>query len=196
MSSMMGQMPMSGFGKTGNKIPSGYKAGQMQQFTPEQMQLFQQQFSQVGPQSYLSRLAGGDQSFFNEIEAPAHRQFGEYQGNLASRFSGWGGAGSTGARRSSGFQNTMNQAGSDFAQDLQSRRQEMRQNAIRELMGFSNQILNQRPYDQFLVEKQQKQSPWGTLIGAGLGGTAGFFAGGPMGAMQGAQIGGQIGSKF
>ena len=54
-----------------DKVPSGYKAGSLQQFTPEQLQLFQQMFSNVGPESYTSKLAGGDQSLFNEMEAPA-----------------------------------------------------------------------------------------------------------------------------
>ncbi len=203
---MMGNRPMMGTGqslaggggvagpsgKIGNKIPAGYKAGQLQQFTPEQMQLFQQLFSNVGPGSYLSRLAGGDQGMFDEMEAPALRQFNEIQGGIASRFSGMG----MGARKSSGFQNTINQKASDFAQDLQSRRQGLQQQAIKDLMGLSNNLLDQRPYNNFLIEKQNQPSKWGTLIGAGVGGTAGFFAGGPMGAMTGASLGGKIGSNF
>lgn len=195
MNSMGGQMPMSGFGRSGNKIPKGFSGGQLQQFTPEQMQLFQQMFGQVGPESYLSKLAGGDQQAFNQIEAPAFRQFNQLQGNIASRFSGMGG----GARRSSGFQNTVNQAGSDFAQDLQSRRQQMQQQAIQELMGLSGSLLGQRPYDQFVVEKPQKQSSgWGGVAGAGIGGIGGLLAGGgnPMMGLKGAQLGFNVGSGF
>jgi hypothetical protein len=113
------------------KAQGGYKPAQMQQFTPDQMQLFQQMFGQVSPDSYLSKLAGGDESMFNQIEAPAMRQFQGLQGNIASRFSGMG---SGGARRSSGFQNTMNQASSDFASDLQSQRMGLQRNAIKDLM--------------------------------------------------------------
>ena len=54
------------------------------------------------------------------MEAPALKQFSGLQGNLASRFSGMG----SGARRSSGFQNTSNQAASDFAQQLQANKQD------------------------------------------------------------------------
>ena len=174
MSSMFGgQGGLSGSGKMGNKIPHGYKSGQIQQFTPEQMGLFQQMFGQVGPDSYLSKLAGGDQDTFNQIEAPAMRQFGELQGNIASRFSGMGG----GARRSSGFQNTMNQAGSDFAQQLQSNRQSMRQQAIRELMGLSGQLLGQRPYEQFLTKKQPSfMQSLGGALGENLGALPQAFA--------------------
>ncbi len=162
-------------GRTGNKIPSGYKSGQLQQFTPEQMQLFQHLFSQIGPDSYLSKLASGDQSQFEQMEAPALRQFNALQGGLSSRFSGMG----MGARRSSGFQNTSNQAASDFAQDLQGKRQQLQQQAIRDLMGMGNSLLNQRPYESFMVEQDR---PWLELLGqfsSGLGkGIGGSLGGG------------------
>ena len=159
-----------------------------QQFTPEQMDLFQQLFGQVGPESYLSRLAGGDQSLFEEMEAPALRQFQSGLGNIASRFSGMG----MGSRRSSGFQNTSSAALSDFSQQLQSQRQGLQRQAIMDLMGLSNQLLGQQPYG--LQEKGQRQpSGFGGLIGAGLGGAAGSFFGNPM---MGANLGYQLGSQF
>jgi len=164
----------SGLGFTGNKVPKGYQTGQIQQFTPEQMQLFQQMFGQVGPESFLGKLAGGDQSQFAEIEAPALQQFAGMQGNLASRFSGMG----MGARRSSGFQNTMNQATSDFAQQLQSQRMGLQRQALQDLMGMSNQLLGQRPYEQFLTEKQ---TPFWQQLAIGLGGGAAQGFGGAMG---------------
>lgn len=159
-------------------MPSGFKVKQVQQFTPEQMDLFKSLFSQVSPDSNLSRLATGDESRFAEMEAPAMRQFSALQGNLASRFSGMG----MGARRSSGFQNTMNQASSDFAQDLQSRRQELQRQALMDLMGISNSLLGQRPYEQFMVPK--KPSFLESLLG-GLGNIGGqglgFYGGRGMG---------------
>ena len=177
------------------KIPSGYKKATLQQFTPEAMQLYQQMFSHLSPDSYLSKLAGGDQSFFNEMEQPALRQFGELQGNLASRFSGMGGLG---ARKSSGFQNTMNSAASDFAQQLQAQRVGLRNQAIKDLMGMSNELLGQRPYETSLVEKEQKKGlgGWGGAIGTGLGAAGGYFLGGPAGANVGAKIGYSAGSGF
>lgn len=143
-------------GLSGDVIPKGYRAGQLQQFTPEQMKLFGSMFGHVGPDSYTSRLAQGDEDLFNEMEAPAMRQFSELQGGLASRFSGMG----SGARRSSGFQNTSSAAASNFSQDLQSNRQNLQRQAIKDLMGMSSELLGQRPNERFLREKAQKKVPW------------------------------------
>jgi len=174
MSSMSGAT-----GGMGNKIPSGYKAGRMQQFTPEQMQLFSSMFGHLGPDSFLSKLASGDESTFSQVEAPALKQFSGLQGNLASRFSGMG----MGARRSSGFQNTSNQAASDFAQGLQSKRQDLQRQALGDLMGFSNSLLGQRPYENFLTEKKPSflESLMGGL-GQGLGSMGG--QGGSLGMLK------------
>lgn len=161
MTSLYGQ---HGYGATGDttntttgnygkqfkeKTPRGYAQFSMQNFTPEQMKLFSDTFGQLSPDSYTSRLAKGDQGIFNEIEAPALKQFNEVQGNIASRFSGMG----MGGRNSSGFQNATNQAASDFAQQLQSNRQSLQRNAFKDLMEMTNSLLNQRPYERGLVEK-------------------------------------------
>lgn len=176
-------------------IPKGYKKGQIAQFTPQQMELFSQLFQHLDPDSYLSKLAGGDESFFEEMEAPAWRKFQEAQGELGSRFSQLA-PGAMSAQRGSGFQNQAGQLGSDFAMNLASKRQELQRQAIMDLMGMSESLLGQRPYDTFLAEKPQKQEKsalggYGGLIGTGLGGIAGFLAGGPGGAMAGANIGGR-----
>lgn len=154
----------------GNKIPKGYQLGRMQQFTPEQMGLFQSLFGHVSPDSYLSRLASGDSSSFEQMEQPALRQFSALQGNLASRFSGMG----AGSRRSSGFQNLANQQASDFASDLQSRRMELQRQAMGDLFNLSNNLLGQRPYEQFLTQK--KPSFLQSLLG-GIGNLGGQFLG-------------------
>lgn len=159
----------------GNKVPKGYQQGQLSQFTPEQHQLFSSLFSQVSPQSYLGKLAGGDQEAFGQLEAPALRQFNQLQGNIASRFS------QGGARRSSGFQNTMNQASQDFASQLQSQRMGYQRQALQDLMSMSHELLGQRPYEQFLVQNAPKRpsflSQLGTALGGGLGMTGGRLAG-------------------
>lgn len=182
-------------GMVGNKIPSGYRYGQLAQYTPEQANLFQQMFSQVSPDSYLSKLAGGDQATFDQMEAPAMRQFSGMMGGLASRFSGMG----TGARRSSGFQNEATAATSNFAQDLASRRQDLQRQAIMDLMGMSQNLLGQRPYEQFIAEKRKKEkSGWGGVIGSALGGLGGLALGGgnPAMGMAGAKLGYGMGSSF
>jgi hypothetical protein len=174
-------MPMTGRSSFGNAAGSlagkgikGYNKGEMANFTPEQMQLFQSLFSNIGGDSFVGKLASGDQSQFEQLEAPALRQFGALQGNIASRFSGMG----SGARRSSGFQNTMSSAASDFAQQLQAQRLGLQQQAIRDLMGMGSQLLGQRPYEQFLVKKEmpfwKQLALTGSQAGAeALGGMAG-----------------------
>ncbi len=188
MSSMTGATGYkSPNGTTGNKIPKGYRLGQIQQFDEGQMGLYQQGMQNVGPDSYLSRLAGGDQSLFDEMEAPALRQFNELQGGIASRFSGQG----MGGRRSSGFQNTMSAASQDFASQLQAQRMDLRNKAIKDLHSMSQDLLGQRPYEQFMIKKQQKENPWAEIVGK-LGGaipglvTSAAGGGSPESAIKGA----------
>lgn len=182
-------------GRIGNKIPGGYKLGQIAQFDPQQQELYKRSFAQVGPESYLSRLAGGEQGMFDEMEAPALRQFSGLQGNLASRFSGMGGLG---ARRSSGFQNTSTQAAADFAQQLQANRQNLQRQAIGDLQSMTGSLLGYRPYEQRLIQKQNRPSGFQSflrgaapLVGAGIG-----ALGGPMGMALGAQLGGAVGNSL
>jgi hypothetical protein len=184
-------------GQRGDILPKGVRAGQLAQYTPQQMKLHKQGFEHVSPDSYLGRLSRGDEGIFNEIEAPALRDFSALQGNIASRFSG-GGAGSLGSRRSSGFQNTMSKASQDFAGDLASRRQQLQRQALQDLMGFSNDLLNQRPYERFQYEKPPKKEGfnWQGLAGAGVGAAAGFLTGGPAGAFAGGKLGYDTGSGF
>lgn len=136
----------------GTIVPKGFRRAQLQQFTPEQTQLFKQLFSNVGQGSFLSKLAGGDQSQFEQIEAPALQQFNQILGGLGSRFSG---AGGLGARHSSGFQQATTQASSDFAKQLQAQRLGLQRQAIQDLFGLSESLLGQRPYEQFLAPKQR-----------------------------------------
>jgi hypothetical protein len=167
LNSFANQMNAGSSSNTGSMqkdiIPKGYRKGQLSQFTPEMMDLFNQLFSHLGPDSPLSRMASGDQSYFDEMEAPALRQAGALQGNLASRFSGQG----MGGRHSSGFQNSSSQSMNEFAQGLQSKRSEMMMQSIRDLMGSSNMLLGQRPYENFLVQKEHKDTSggWGDIAG-------------------------------
>ncbi len=196
MSSLSGNMGYGGVagpsGRVGNKLPSGSRIGQYANYTPQQMELHQRGFEQVAPNSYLSRLAGGDQSLFGEMEAPALKQFSALQGGLASRFSG---KGDFGGRRSSGFQNQSNAAASDLAQQLQGNRQNLQRQAIMDLQNMSRELLGQRPYEQFRYDKQNKGAlgGWGGVGGAALGGIGGAFVGMPF---QGAAAGYNIGSQF
>jgi hypothetical protein len=180
----------SGAGIRGDVIPKGHRATQLQQYTPEQMQLFEQSLGMVGPDSYLNRLAGGDQSLFEEMEAPAMRQFQGTLGGIASKFSGQG----MGSRRSSGFQHATTSAASNFAQELQANRQNLQRQAIMDLMGISSTLLDKRPYERSLQQKpEEKPSGKGSIVGGLLGGVGGAFFGMPV---QGAMVGSQLGSMF
>jgi len=162
MSSMSGSTGVAGpTGKTGSKIPSGYKQNQVQKYGPELMQLFQEMMGQAGPDSFTARLAGGDESAFEEMERPAMRQFSAMQGNIGSRFSGMG----MGAQKSSGFQNTMSSASSNFAQDLASKRTGLRQQAIKDLMSMSHQLFQDNPYETGLTKKEHKEPFWKQALG-------------------------------
>lgn len=177
------------------QIPSGFKAGSLKQFDPQQMELYKRLFGALGPESFLSQLAGGDEGAFAQMEAPAMRQFSGLLGNIASRYSQGGGPGGLSARRSSGFQNENTAAASNFAQELQAQRQQLQMNAINEMQRLGHALLSERPYERGLFAKPQKQGGgWENVLKTGIGGltggAAGFFAaGGPWGIAPGAMTG-------
>jgi hypothetical protein len=141
--------------RSGDIVPEGYNKGQINQYTPEQTELYKRSFGQTAPDSYTSRLAAGDQSLFEEIEAPAWKQFQQAQGQLGSRFSELA-SGANSARRGGGFQRAANQQSSDFSMDLQAKRQELQRGAISDLGNMTHQLLGERPIEKFLAPKPQK----------------------------------------
>jgi len=174
------------YGLNGSKVPEGYQQGRIQQFTPGQISLFQNMLGNLGPNSFLNKLASGDAGQFEQMEAPAWRQFNQAQGENASRFSGMG----LGARHGSGFKNAQGAAASNFAQDLQAKRLEYQRQAIQDIMGYGNQLLQQRPYENYLIKNQPEPEPWNDILGgvasAIPGAVTGFLSGGPPGAAVGA----------
>ena len=174
-------------GAAGNKIPKGYSAGRLQQFTPEQQQLFQDQFAYVSPGSQLAQQAQGSDAGFAPYEDYANRQFQKFSGQNASRFSGGGDfSGAMSARGGSGFKNMQTQGAQDFASQLAMQRQGLQRQALQDLMGISGQILGQRPQEQFLTKKDMPF--WQQLgLGAvgGLSNAAGSFLGGGIGKLFG-----------
>lgn len=174
-------------------IPEGYEKFSVNNYTPEQERVFKASEGLIKPDSFTARLAAGDSGEFAAMEAPALRQFGEMQGGLASRFSGMG----MGGRSSSGFQNTMTSASQDFASQLQSKRLELRNKAISDMMGMSSQFLNFKPQETGLLQKPPKEKKqWGSMIGSVGGGIIGGVYGGPAGAMAGSAAGGALGGMF
>jgi hypothetical protein len=158
---------MTGAGGFGNQTPKGYSPYTIQA-DPRIQQLFGDLYGGskggiAGGLGHLSQLAqGGTPEFWQQLEAPAFRQFDTLQGNVASRFSGMG----SGARRSSGFQNEMSSASSDFAERLQANRQALRSQAISELLGLGQNLLGTQLSASGLV---QKQKPWWQEFLGGLG---------------------------
>lgn len=156
---------------------TGYKQFQTGRLDSDQQNLFKMLMggSQEGLSAGLSHLTGlakGDPSQFEQMEAPALREFAGRQGNIASRFSGMG----SGGRRSSGFKSTMNEASMDLAERLQSNRLNMQNDAIRQLMGLGDSLLNRQTFETSLIPK--KQSALMQLL-ASLGGgvSQGFGSG-------------------
>ncbi len=166
---------LTGWGPTGRASGlkgTGYKQINMPTMNQDQMGLTQLLHSLLGQQGggfqkglgQLSGMAGGDQSQFEQMEAPAMRQFSQMQGNLASRFSGMG----SGARNSSGFQNTMSGAGADLAERLQGNRMQYQQNALQQLLGLSDQLMGRKTFEGGFLEK--KKPFWQELLGSGAQG--------------------------
>lgn len=182
-----------GISNMNDVVPKGFSLGQLNQFTPSQMRLFKQLFSNTSKNSYLGKMASGDESFYDEMEQPAWRALQEAQGQLGSRYSQLA-PGALSAQGGSGFQNEGNQLSSDFAMNLASKRRDLQRQAISDLMGLGNNLLSQRPVDRFLVENSPKPEKkalggWGGSLGGVVGGIGGALLGGPGGALAGASIG-------
>lgn len=162
-------MSIPGWGPTGKASGlsgTGYKQVTMPTQNANQQQLTQLLHGLLGQQgggfqkglSQLAGMAGGDQSQFEQMEAPALRQFGALQGNIASRFSGMG----SGARQSSGFQNTMGEAGASLAEQLASKRMGYQQQALQQLLGISESLLGRPTFQSGFVPK--KKPFWQELL--------------------------------
>lgn len=181
MSSMLGWGPSgsaSGLKGTGYKqITSPTMSGQGQGLTDLLYSLIGGQGGGLsqGLQG-LNKMASGDQSQFSQAEAPALRQHQQLLGNLASRFSGMG----SGARGSSGFQNTASEATTDLAERLQGQRMNYQQQALQQLLGLSESLLNRPTFQSGFAPK--KKPFWQELAGGaaqgfgqGLGMLPGLF---------------------
>jgi hypothetical protein len=182
---------------------AGYDVASLSRLSPEQQSLASRLFSGSagGIESGLqntSRLAAGDESYFQQLEAPALRQFGQLQGKIASRFSGQG----MGGRRSSAFQNEQNSAAAELSERLQSQRMGLQRQATQDLLGVSDTLLNRDMTQNFLTEpkkKKKKKSFWSKFTSAALpiaGGVAGALLGGPAGAGVGFSAGGAASKAF
>lgn len=151
---------------------TGYKQITSPTLSPEQAQLFSQLIGgtsrglgQGGLES-LSQQATGNPEQFQQMEAPAMRQFNQLQGGLASRFSGMG----SGARNSSGFQNSLGEAGASLSEQLASKRMDYQQQALAQLLGLSSVLLGKDTFQTGLIPKKNKTPFWKELLGSAAGG--------------------------
>lgn len=160
-------MSFSSGGASGTQNIAGHDLKQIPNYTPQMMQLFQSLLGgaqQGAPRglSFLSQLAGGDESAFADLEAPAYAAFNKSLGQIGSRFSQFG------AQDSSAFQNALSGAGGQLAQNLQSQRADYRLNAIKELLGNSQQLLGQKPYENVLTRQEDNGFDFGDILGKAL----------------------------
>lgn len=172
---------------------TGYKTRQFANFTPEQMQLFNQLLGKSSGAmaggglsqglDYLSRLAGGQAMGMQQEEAPAYEAYNRALAQQANRYAGLG------ALDSSSFQNMAAGGASDLAMNLAARRGDLQRRAIESLLGFSERMLGAQPYSY--LQEQQTKPDWLGLLG-GLGGTLFGSALGPMGATAGGAIGSKL----
>lgn len=145
--------------------PEGYQNYKLNNFTPEMQKLFQQLISQIGPGAgkglgFLSQLAGGEESAFEGLEAPAYASFNKTLGQIGSRYAG------AGAQDSSSFQNSIAGAGQNLAQNLQSQRTGLQLGALQQLLGQSNQLLGMRPFENVLQPESNGSPDFMGLLGA------------------------------
>jgi len=178
-----------------NLSGTGYRQISAPRLSPQQQQLFSQVMGASGPGilggiNRLSQMAQGSPEFFEQLEAPALRQYGQALGGIGARYSQLA-PGAMSAQRSSSFQNALTGSAADLAEQLQSQRLGLQQSAIQQLLRLYSSLLGRDLSNQFLVPK--KQSGWGSLLGGSLpiigAGVGGYFGGG-----TGAAIGGKVGA--
>ena len=165
---------MSSFSQFFFGSPGGVE--QVDRFTPQQRQQLESQLGGIQQPTqqgldYISQLLSGDESAFNQFEAPLKRQFQqETIPGIAERFAGMG---SHGAQSSSALNQTLSQAGRELTENLGALRGNLRQGALGQLQGLLGQSM-QPSFEN--VYKQPTQGALGGLL-TSLGGGLGTYAG-------------------
>ena len=128
--------------------------------------LLKSQLMQSGPGAFsqLGGMAQGSPELFDQLEAPAMRQFQQQiLPGIANRYVG------SGIGNSSGMQNSFAGAGRDLAENLQSQRLGYQQNATQQIMGLMNLLLSHPAQQTGLVQKQNIGYDLLKLLGSGVG---------------------------
>jgi len=150
---------LSGFGGKDEKFGSTFDKGalstlQQVQDSLKGMKGAQDITKQPGYQTGLDWLQSmfNDPQFFNQFEAPLQRQFQEQTvPDLANRFASMGSGGSLG---STGFRNQLAREGSNLSTNLAALRGGMQQQAIPQLLGYS-----QQPFNNYMQMLQSALTP-------------------------------------
>lgn len=136
-----------------------------------------------------------DPDFFKNFEAPLQRQFQEQTvPDLANRFASMGSGGALG---STGFRNQLGREGSNLSTNIAAQRGQMQQQAIPQLLGYSQQpfsnlaTLQSQALGQPMMNQYQPATPGavGNLAGPLAAGAANYWGG--QGGQQGGMFAGQ-----
>ena len=144
------------------KNVTGYKAHQIQNYTPQAMKFYEDYMDKIGGGAmkgadYYTKIAAGDQSVFDEIEKPAYNAYEKQIGALGNRFS------HLGALDSNYFENATAGAGRELQENLASKRTELRQKAIDTLMNQSSALLDKKPFET-VYEKEKDPNEWMNVL--------------------------------
>lgn len=191
--------PINPFGKGGLSGLFGDEgqAEQLDMWNPEQKQASLKFFNNPlensalygAGSSYLQNLLSGNPNAAAEFNAPYLQQFNQQIiPGLSERFAGMGTG--AGGLNSSGFNQTLAQAGSGLQSTLAQLRQQLMSQASQQALGYAQQPysnllagLNLRPFEN--IYKPPTQGIGQSILG-GIGGALGGFAlGGPAGALMG-----------
>lgn len=149
-----------------SKVPKGYSQFSLPTMGQDQKgiyDLLRNQFMGNAPDIFnqLGGLAKGQSQFFEGLEAPAMRQFQEQIApGIANRYVG------SGIKGSSGINNSLASAGQGLTENLHSQRMGIHMNAISQLLGLGDLLLQTPTMQGGLTQK--KPSFWQQLAG-GLG---------------------------
>jgi len=143
--------------------------------------------------SYLQQMLSNDPNAYAQFNAPYMQQFQQQViPGLSERFAGMGTG--AGGLNSSGFNQSIAQAGSGLQSTLASLREQLRGQASQQALGYAQQPysntlagLGLRPHEN--IYKAPTEGVGQSLLSGAGGAAAGFALGGPAGALTGGLMG-------
>lgn len=157
-----------------------YQQLQVSTKDPRAMELYGQISQALSPhlggavQGLGQLAAGGTPEQWQQLEAPALRQYQQLVGGIGARYSGLG----MGAQKSSAFQNELSGSAADLAERLQGQRMGLQQNALNQLLSLYQSLIGADTFENAFLPK--KKPFWQELIGSlapGVGAAGSQFGG-------------------